>query len=92
MPFVARARPTPATTAREARAELQTPPPASFVGDDHAALGQHKLNIAKAQAEGMIEPACPADQLRRKAMPIASVGRLPHAAILTQATAGRQLP
>jgi hypothetical protein len=40
----------------------------------------------------MIEPDRMADQLGRKAMTIVRVGRLPHAAILTQATAARHLP
>jgi hypothetical protein len=40
----------------------------------------------------MIEPDRVADQLGGKAMTIVRVGRLPHAAILTQATAARQLP
>ena len=92
MPFVARARTTPAQIAREARAELQAPPPNALVGDNHAALGQDQLDIPKAQAEDLIEPHRVADQLGRKAMTIVRVGRLPHAAILTQATAARQLP
>jgi hypothetical protein len=92
MPFVARARPTPAQTAGEARAELQAPPPNALVGHDHAAFGQDQLDIPKAQAEDMIEPDRVADQLGRKAMTIVRVGRLPHATILAQATADRQLP
>ena len=50
------ARPAPAQFVGVALAELATPLIDGLVGDDHAALGHHQLNIAQAQWEAVIKP------------------------------------
>ncbi len=58
VPFVAGPGPAPTKIVREARAELQTPPPDALIRNKDAALRQEQLDISKAQAEYVVEPDC----------------------------------
>ena len=46
------------------------------MGDNHAALSQEQLDVAKAQTEHVVEPDSVPDQLSREAVTIVRIGRL----------------
>jgi len=53
----------------EEAAELQGPTTDCLVADVDAALGQHFLDIAKAEGEPEVEPNGLPDDIRRESMP-----------------------
>jgi hypothetical protein len=76
MPLITRARPVATKIVRNGRAKLQIPSTNALIRDDDATLGQLQLDIAKAQAEHVIEPHRLADEVRRKAVTMVRVGWL----------------
>jgi len=74
VPFVARPRPSTARPVRETPAELAAPASNALVRDDHTPLGQDRLDVARAEAEHVVEPDGLADRFGRKAMTAVRVG------------------
>lgn len=68
MPPISRPRPLPAHAVREALAELSAPASDGFVGEEHTAFSEDQLDIAKAEAEYMIQPDGVTDDLGGEAM------------------------
>jgi hypothetical protein len=78
VPLVARTRPSPTKLPGKGCTELQAPSADALIGDNHAALGQEQLDVAKAQTEHVVEPDRVPDQLSREAVTIVRIGRLLH--------------
>jgi hypothetical protein len=55
-----------------------TPVSDAFVGDHHPALGLHRLDVAQAEAEDVIQPHDMADDLGPKAMAMIRTGLRRH--------------
>ena len=95
-PIVGRAfaaHPRPCASCRQVVAdggELLAPAPHRLVGDDDASLSQDQLNIARAEAEHVMQSGSVPDDLGREPMTIVCVGRRHHASISPGATRAAQ--
>ncbi len=69
------------------QAKLKRPTANRFIRDIDAPLGQHILDIAKAQRKAKVQPDRLLDHSDREAM--ATIGRTAHRISLTQGPAGR---
>ena len=80
IPLISR---SPAAAARafgETLAEFLAPTADGLIGDNNASLGQQEFNVSRAEAEDVVQPDGMRDDLGRKAMAVARVGRRLHAA------------
>ncbi len=68
MPMIAGLRAGAAQVGGDDGSKLQEPAPDGFVGDVQAALGEHLLDIAKAQGEPGVQPDRLADDVGREAV------------------------
>jgi len=75
---------------RQSLGELAAPAPDRFVGNLHAAFGQHQLDVPQAQAEGMVQPDGVADDLGREAVTMVRVRDAFHPATMPHPNTSRQ--